>query len=126
LDLARTLLVSGRIRRRARQKKLAREDLERAYDMFWDLDADAWANVVQLELQKISGRKPSASALTPAESRVARLAAAGRTNREIADALFASVRTVEGHLSHIYAKLAVRSRAELVLFFDESDDDAHS
>jgi DNA-binding CsgD family transcriptional regulator len=125
-DLARTLLVSGRIRRRARQKRLARADLEGAFEMFRDLDAEAWANVALGELRKISGRKPSASALTPAEVRVARLAAAGRTNREIADALFASIRTVEGHLSHVYAKLAVRSRAELVLFFDESGDDAHT
>ncbi len=54
---------------------------------------------------------------------MARLAAAGRTNREIAATLFMSVRTVEGHLSHIYAKLGIRSRTELALFFDPDDED---
>ena len=52
---------------------------------------------------------------------MARLAAAGRTNREIAATLFMSVRTVEGHLSHIYAKLGIRSRTELAVFFEATD-----
>ena len=56
-------------------------------------------------------------ALTEVERRVAKLAVAGRTNREIADTLFMSVRTVEGHLSHIYRKLGIRvpDRARVVL-----------
>jgi DNA-binding NarL/FixJ family response regulator len=57
--------------------------------------------------------------LTPMEDRVARLAAAGRTNREIAETLFLSVRTVEHHLSHVYVKRGVRSRTELALVLDE-------
>jgi DNA-binding CsgD family transcriptional regulator len=52
-------------------------------------------------------------ALTPSELRVGRLAAGGRTNREIAQELFVSVRTVEAHLRGIFAKLDVRSREEL-------------
>ena len=56
---------------------------------------------------------------------MARLAVAGRTNREIAATLFMSVRTVEGHLSHIYAKLGIRSRTELTVFFDPDDDEIH-
>jgi DNA-binding CsgD family transcriptional regulator len=65
--------------------------------------------------------------LSPVERRVARLAAAGRTNKEIADALFLSARTVAGHLSHVYGKLGVRSRTELALF-DElmRDPEPHS
>ena len=51
--------------------------------------------------------------LTAAERRVAALVAEGRTNREVAAALFLGERTVETHLSHVYAKLGVRSRAEL-------------
>jgi DNA-binding CsgD family transcriptional regulator len=51
--------------------------------------------------------------LSPAERRVATFAASGATNREIADRLFLSVRTIECHLSHAYAKLGVRSKAEL-------------
>ncbi len=52
-------------------------------------------------------------ALTASERRVARMAAEGMTNKEIAQALFVGVHTVEVHLSHAYAKLGVRSRAQL-------------
>jgi DNA-binding CsgD family transcriptional regulator len=52
-------------------------------------------------------------ALTPAEARIARLAADGQTTREIAQALFLSVKTVEWQLSHAYAKLRVARRGEL-------------
>jgi DNA-binding CsgD family transcriptional regulator len=53
------------------------------------------------------------ASLTPSERRVADLAAAGRTNREIAQALFVSEKTVETHLGHVYDKLGVRSRHRL-------------
>ncbi|MDQ3676299.1 MAG: helix-turn-helix transcriptional regulator, partial [Actinomycetota bacterium] len=52
-------------------------------------------------------------ALTPSERRVAHLAADGLGNREIAQALFVTVRTVEGHLTHAYMKLDISSRDEL-------------
>ena len=58
--------------------------------------------------------------LTDVELRVARLAAAGFRNREIAEQLFMSVRTVEGHLSSVYAKLRIRSRTELWPYLDDS------
>jgi DNA-binding CsgD family transcriptional regulator len=54
-----------------------------------------------------------AASLTPAELRVAQLAAAGEANRDIAEALFVTLRTVETHLTHVYAKLGIRSRREL-------------
>ena len=54
-----------------------------------------------------------ASGITAAETRVAELVAAGRSNREVAGELFMSPKTVEAHLSRIYRKLGVRSRAEL-------------
>ena len=66
------------------------------------------------ELGAIGGRRRE-SELTAAERRVATLAAEGRTNREVAAALFVGERTVETHLSHIYAKLGVRSRTELAV-----------
>lgn len=52
--------------------------------------------------------------LTPTEDRVARLVAEGRTNREVAGALFVSVKTVEANLTRIFHKLGIRSRADLI------------
>jgi len=63
--------------------------------------------------------------LTDAERRVARLAAGGARNQEIARDLYLSVRTVEGHLSNVYAKLGVRSRTELAVYLnDDAPSDA--
>ena len=64
------------------------------------------------ELGRIGGRT-RAEGLTAAERRVAELVAAGRTNREVAAELFLGERTVASHLTHIYAKLGLRSRTEL-------------
>jgi DNA-binding CsgD family transcriptional regulator/DNA polymerase III delta prime subunit len=115
-ELGRSLLMLGAVRRRRKQKRPARESLTLALDEFERLGNGAWAESTTRELSGISGRRPSAGRLTPAEQRVARLAAAGRTNKEIADVLYMSVRTVEGHLSRIYSKLEIRSRVELALF----------
>lgn len=117
-ERGRTLLVLGTIRRRAKQKRAAREALKEALAIFEQLGAPLWAEKARAELARIGGRRAVPGELTEAEARVARLAAAGRTNREIADALFMSVRTVEGHLSRAYAKLGVRSRTELALYID--------
>jgi ATP/maltotriose-dependent transcriptional regulator MalT len=117
-ELGRTMLALGAIRRRAKQKRPAREALEEALAIFERLGAPLWAEKARAELARIGGRRSVAGQLTEAEARVAKLAAAGRTNREIADTLFMSVRTVEGHLSRSYAKLGVRSRTELGLHID--------
>jgi len=119
-ERGRTLLTLGSVRRRARQKRPAREALDEALEIFESLGARLWADRTRSELARIGGRRAVLGELTEAERRVADLAAAGRTNREIADTLFMSVRTVEGHLSHAYAKLGIRSRTELALFVDES------
>jgi DNA-binding CsgD family transcriptional regulator len=71
-----------------------------------------WAGKAHAELGRIGGRT-RVEGLTPAEHRVAELVAEGRTNREVAAALFLGERTVETHLTHVYAKLGVRSRTEL-------------
>jgi DNA-binding CsgD family transcriptional regulator len=125
-ELGRTMLVLGTIRRRAKQKRPAREALEEALAIFERLGAPLWINKARAELARIGGRRAAGGRLTEAEARVAKLAAAGRTNREIANALFMSVRTVEGHLSRAYAKLGVRSRTELALYIDAIEQSAHS
>jgi len=118
-ELARTLLYLGDVRRRTGHKRVARETLGRARSIFEALGASTWVGQVDESLGRITGRRPSMGELTDAELRVARLAAAGARNREIAEQLFMSVRTVEGHLSNIYAKLAIRSRTELAVVLDD-------
>jgi DNA-binding CsgD family transcriptional regulator len=113
LELARTLLAVGSIERQATHKRLARDALLRALAIFEELPAPLWADRARAELRRISGRRPAAEELSESERRIAALAADGRTNKQIAAALYLSVRTVETHLSHIYRKLGVRSRAEL-------------
>ncbi len=121
LELGRSLLALGATRRRTRQKRPAREVLDRALQLFAGTGTSAWADRARDELARIGGRRASTGELTDGESRVARLAAAGMTNREIAQTLSMSVRTVEGHLSHAYAKLELRSRTELAVFFQPPD-----
>jgi DNA-binding CsgD family transcriptional regulator len=65
------------------------------------------------ELARIGGRGPRSTDLTEAERRIAELVAQGHSNREVADALFLTVHTVETALTRIYRKLGVRSRAAL-------------
>ena len=114
-DAARTLLSLGRAQRRHRRWGGARTALEAAATAFDALGSPGWAEQARAELARVSARRPAAEGeLTPAERRVVELAAEGRTNKEIAQALFVTVRTVEAHLSHAYAKLGVRSRTELV------------
>ena len=108
----RALLALGVARRRARQKRAARAALEAALDAFETTGADGWAATARTELARIGGRV-RIEGLSPSERRVAELVAAGRTNREIAAALFLGERTVASHLTHIYSKLGVRSRTEL-------------
>ncbi|HEX3290534.1 MAG TPA: AAA family ATPase [Gaiella sp.] len=113
LDRGRTLLALGVTQRRARRRREARATLEAALAIFERIGAALWLERARAELLRISGRAPTAGALTPAEERVALLVAEGKTNREVAAALFLSDRTVEGHLSRIFGKLGLRHRGEL-------------
>jgi DNA-binding CsgD family transcriptional regulator len=113
LDRARTLLALGTTQRRAKRRREARETLEEALAVFERIGAALWAERARAELRRISGRAPSAGALTPAEERVAALVAEGKTNRQVAAALYLSERTVEGHLSRVFGKLGIRHRMEL-------------
>jgi DNA-binding CsgD family transcriptional regulator len=109
---ARALLALGAVRRRARQKAASREAIQEALTGFDELGAATWVDKARAELGSIGGRTRE-EGLTAAEQRVADLVAEGRTNREVAAALFLGERTVASHLTHIYAKLGIRSRTEL-------------
>jgi DNA-binding CsgD family transcriptional regulator len=111
---ARTLLALGATERRANHKRAAREALERALDAFERLGAPLWAAKARAELGRIGGRRaPARGALSETEAQIAALAAAGRTNAEIAAALIISPKTVKWNLSKVYSKLGLRSRTEL-------------
>jgi DNA-binding CsgD family transcriptional regulator len=116
-ELGRTLLVRGAVERRAKRKREARDTLTKALEIFDGLGAALWADKTREELARIGGRAPSSLELTPTEDRVAALVAAGSTNREVADALFISIHTVEANLKRIYRKLGVRSRTEMASKF---------
>jgi DNA-binding CsgD family transcriptional regulator len=112
-ELARTLLVVGDVRRRAKQKRPARESLDQAVAIFDDLGTRVWSARARASLARVSGRSASADELTETEHQIAHLAAEGRTNREVAETLFVSQKTVEANLSRAYRKLGISSRRQL-------------
>jgi len=116
-ERARTLFCLGTARRRAGQKREAREALEEAVEGFRQLGAMLWEKRATAELGRIGGRVTAGGELTPTEERVAALVAQGFSNREIAARLFVTERTVEFHLSNMYGKLGVRSRTQLARWF---------
>jgi DNA-binding CsgD family transcriptional regulator len=78
------------------------------------MGAPGWLREARSELSRVGGRKPAAAGgLSSTERQVADLAAAGRSNKEIAAALHVTVHTVEKHLSRAYAKLGITSRGQL-------------
>lgn len=111
---ARTLLALGTVTRRAGRPSEARGHLDDAVARFGALGATPWIRRCRDELARLGRtRRATPGVLTPTEMQVASLVAAGRSNAEVAAALFVSVRTVESNLTRIYRKLAVRSRTEL-------------
>jgi DNA-binding CsgD family transcriptional regulator len=118
LELARALSDHGTALRRTGQRVQARAELERALDLAHGCGARRIANQARAELIA-AGAKPrrdaitGRDALTAGELRVARLAAQGLANREIAQALFITTKTAKGHLSHVYHKLGITGRGQL-------------
>jgi DNA-binding CsgD family transcriptional regulator len=113
-DRARTRLVLGQVRRRRRERRLAREALEDAVAEFQRLGARLWAAKAQEELGRLGLRVGAPSGgLSEMETQVAGLAARGLTNKEVAAKLGVSPKTVEAHLARAYEKFGIASRAEL-------------
>ena len=111
-ELARTLLVKGQLERRIKHKAAARDALEQAAGIFDELGAAVWAQTALSELTRL-GLRHARNELSETEQRVAKLVAAGKTNRQIAAELFISRRTVEANVARVYRKLDVNSRAGL-------------
>ncbi len=121
-DRARALLGLGRAQRRAKKWGAARAALEQAVAELDELGSPGWAGQARSELARVGARRPQPTGeLTPAERRVVDLAADGLANKEIAGTLFVSVRTVEVHLKHAYAKLGIRSRMQLARRLSERE-----
>jgi DNA-binding NarL/FixJ family response regulator len=115
LARAQTLTDYGAFLARGRESARARVLLAEALAIAEECGAGWHANRAQVEWRRAGGRtrtqKPDE--LSPPEAAVAQLAQAGRTNREIAQQLHLSIKTVETHLGHIYQKLGIRSRWQL-------------
>ncbi len=112
-ETARTQLLLGQLQRRRRHKPDARASLGEALSTFERLNTPLWAARARAELARLDNSRRDGQGLTAAEERTAKLAAAGQSNREIAAALFLSEKTVEMHLSTVYRKLGIRTRAGL-------------
>lgn len=118
-EKARTALLLGQLQRRQRRKEAAAATLREALTTFEDLGAVLWAQRARDELARVNVRPTRDQSLTPSERRVAELAASGMSNRDIAAALFISVKTVEANLGRVYRKLGVRGRVALARRLEE-------
>jgi DNA-binding CsgD family transcriptional regulator len=127
LDEQRARIVLGRALIAAGDRDGAIEELERVVETSAAAGAERIAAEARRELRRIGARPAAATPrrtagdgeLSERERSIAELVAAGRSNKEVAAALFLSGKTVENNLSRIYAKLGVRSRTELARTFHE-------
>ncbi|MFC7017873.1 LuxR C-terminal-related transcriptional regulator [Streptomyces viridiviolaceus] len=123
-DRARVNSAYGQTLRRAGERREADTVLKNARDAYATLGVGTYVERCDRELQagglQLSRAAPGMARLTPQEQAVARLVAAGATNQQAALELFISVKTVQYHLTHVYAKLGIRSRSELAATFREA------
>jgi DNA-binding CsgD family transcriptional regulator len=126
LELARVTCELGAELRRRGERSASRDVLRRAHTLASECGATRLANRARDELGRSGARlmrEPASGVegLTPSEVRVAELAAEGLTNREVAQALFVSEKTVETHLGRVYRKLGIKSRHALPGALGERD-----
>lgn len=117
-ELARSHLLYGEWLRREGRRADARYQLRSGYDLLTAMGMEAFADRARRELTAMgetvhAGSQASHLELTAQEEQIARLARDGRSNREIAGALYLSSRTIEWHLRKVYAKLGISSRSQL-------------
>ena len=113
-DTARTLLLLGQLERRQRKKESASVSLQRGARRFRAVTAfRSGPTGPAPNWPARTSDRTATGQLTPSEQRVAELAASGMKNRDVANALFISPKTVEANLARIYRKLGIKSRAEL-------------
>ncbi len=129
VDLGRSHLVYGEWLRRENRRMDARGHLRTAHETFSRIGAIAFAERARRELSATgeTARKPAKEAfseLTAQETQIARLAAQGHTNPEIAAQLFISPRTVEYHLGKVFPKLGISSRRQLRTVLSGTEDAA--
>jgi DNA-binding CsgD family transcriptional regulator len=118
-DIARTQLLYGEWLRRARRRKEARDPLHDALEFFETIGAAGFAGRARAELaatgEHVRTRAANVNVLTPQEAQIARMAASGARNQEIAAHLYITTSTVEYHLRKVFVKLGVTSRTQLAL-----------
>jgi len=126
LELARALIDLGAALRRGNSRREARERLRAGIEVAHRCGASALVDRANDELAATGAQRrpvhyPGAANLTASERRVARLAAGGASNRDIAQELFVTVKTVEMHLGRVYRKLDITSRAQLAAALARSE-----
>ncbi|WP_431236494.1 AAA family ATPase [Mycolicibacterium aichiense] len=112
-ERARTLLVLGQLQRRRRRLADATTSVREALDTFERLGASLWTARAAAEVARLRTSRDTERRLTPAEQRIAELAATGMSNKDIAARQFLSEKTIEAYLSNAYRKLGIRSRGGL-------------
>ena len=115
---AETLVAYGRFLRLTNRAALAKGVLQQALDLAEPVRAVRIQRIARQELAAAGGRRRKSTSrmvLSPQEKRVAALAAGGLTNKQVAERLFISPKTVDHHLSSVYAKLGIGSRRDLML-----------
>ena len=117
LEHGRTLLAQAVLEAMRPDRDAVNARIDSAMTLFRDCGADAWREVAATERERLTAQTDETH-LTTAESKVAELVADGASNKQTAEALYVSVKTIEATLTRIYRKLGIRSRQQLITLWD--------